>query len=86
MESCSDRKHSAPDAHRNGAGAATVSLGGRLPIVFQADFQLPNRFVGRAERVHTVSAEIVRRVIQVFPGSLKRGDRLVDLGMRLRRW
>jgi hypothetical protein len=32
-----------------------------------------------------MSAEIVRRVVQMLACSLKRGDRLVDFGMRLRR-
>lgn len=86
MESRSDRKHLASDARPREAGTANLKLEDRLSIVFQADFQLANRFVGRAKRVHTMPAEIVRRVVQVFPGSLKRGDRFVDFGMRLRRW
>jgi len=52
-------------------------------VVFQANLELANRFIGRAEGFLAVPAEIVRRVLHMFLGTAKGVNGFANLRVRL---
>jgi hypothetical protein len=67
-----------------GTGAASwAEIKRPLFIVLQADLELGNGIVDRPDRIHPVSTEVMSGVVQVFAGSAKRFDSVMNLGMAL---
>lgn len=65
--------------------AARISLAyDSLLVVLEADFELANRFVGRAQSVGAMPAEIVGRMLDVFPRVAQRFESVMDFGMPFR--
>lgn len=54
-----------------------------LPVVLEADLELLERSVGSLESLHTVTAEIVRRMLQIEARLYQRVHRRIDRGMTL---